>query len=236
LQGKVSKVIGFEEHYKLPAIQEANRDNPGELVYDVWKKAGRFETIATLPMLNPEAAASELVRVVRDQGFVGALINGHVNGRYLDDKFFWPVFECAEALDVPIYLHPVLPPKPVVDAYYSGFDPYVSSNLSAAGLGWHIDTGIHCVRLILGGVFDRFPGLQIIVGHQFEALSWMAWRTDYSFQSHASGGLKRTINAPSRNTFVKTSTAASSPATSRTKSPGPWTAAGVCPSTPISAW
>jgi uncharacterized protein len=71
--------------------------------------------------------------------------------------------------------------------------PHILEQLSAAGLGWHIDTGIHCIRLILGGVFDRFPRLQIIVGHQFEALSWMAWRTDYSFQKGASGGLKRTI-------------------------------------------
>jgi hypothetical protein len=265
------KVIGFEEHYKLPAIQAANRDNPGELVYDVWKKAGRFETdaqggwpagiydlgegriaamdaagidvqvlshtapgpealepslavdlarqandavaaavsqypgrllgFATLPMLNPSAAASELERLVRDRGFVGALINGHVNGRYLDDKFFWPVFECAETLGVPIYLHPVLPPQQVIDACYSGFDPYVSTNLSAAGLGWHIDTGIHCIRLILGGVFDRFPRLQIIAGHHFEALSWMAWRTDYSFQPGASGGLKRTIKEYLRENF-----------------------------------
>jgi|GEM_PF-5179662 len=60
-------------------------------------------------------------------GFVGALINGHMNGRYLDDKFFWPVFECAETLGVPIYLHPQYPPQPVVDAYYSGFAPEVST-------------------------------------------------------------------------------------------------------------
>ena len=134
---------------------------------------------------------------------------------------------------MPIFLHPVVPPKPVVDAYYSGFDPYVSTNLSAAGLGWHIDTAIHCIRLILGGVFDRFPWLQIIVGHQFEAVSWMAWRTDYSFQPDASGGLKRTIKEYLRENFYG---AASSPATTRTKSPGPWTAAGVCPTTPIWAW
>ncbi|MFJ5678337.1 amidohydrolase family protein [Streptomyces sp. NPDC093097] len=265
------KVIGFEEHYKIPAIHEANKNSPGELIYDVWKKAGRFETdaqggwpagiydlgegriaamdeagidvqilshtypgpeilepsiavdltrqandavsaaiskhperflgFATLPMRDPAAAASELERVVRDHRFVGALINGHVNGRFLDDKFFWPVFECAEALNVPIYLHPTLPPQPVIDAYYSGFDPYVSTNMSAAGLGWHLDTGIHCIRLILGGVFDRFPNLQIIVGHHFEALGWMAWRTDYSFIGEASGGLKRTVKEYLRENF-----------------------------------
>ena len=142
----------------------------------VSKYPARFLGFATLPMLNPQAAASELERVVRDHGFVGALINGHVNGRYLDDKFFWPVFECAETLDVPIYLHPVLPPKPVIDAYYSGFDPYVSSNLSAAGLGWHLDTAIHCIRLILGGVFDRFPRLQIIVAHRLLVSAGRQWR------------------------------------------------------------
>src|ERR1700753_1561747 len=150
-----------------------------ELAAVISKHPDRFLGFATLPMTDPTAAARELERAINDLHFVGALINGHVNGRYLDDKFFWPVFECAETLDVPIFLHPVMPPKPVVDAYYSGFDPYVSTTLSAAGLGWHIDTAIHCIRLILGGVFDRFPRLQIIVGHHFEALSWMAWRTDY---------------------------------------------------------
>lgn len=77
-------------------------------------------------------------------------------------------------LGVPIYLHPTLPPQPVIDAYYGGFEPELSALLSAAGVGQHIDTGIHCLRLIPGGVFDRFPRLQIIAGHQFEALSWMA--------------------------------------------------------------
>jgi predicted TIM-barrel fold metal-dependent hydrolase len=112
---------------------------------------------------------------------VGALINGHINGRYLADKFFWPVFECAEALGVPIYLHPQIPPKPVVDTYYSGFAPEVSSFLSIAGCGWHIETGVHCIRLIMGAVFDQFPALQIIVGHHFEILAWSAggWTTDF---------------------------------------------------------
>ena len=165
------------------------------------KYPDRFLGFAALPMRDPAAAARELERTVRELGFVGALINGHVNGRYLDDKFFWPVFECAESLGVPIFLHPQMPPKPVVDAYYSGFAPPVSALLSIAGLGWHIDTGIHSIRLILGGVFDRFPALQIIVGHHFEALSWMAWRTDYGFPPGKNGGLKQTVKEYLRQNF-----------------------------------
>ncbi|BBY08437.1 amidohydrolase family protein [Mycobacterium noviomagense] len=160
----------------------------------------RFRGFATLPMRDPTAAARELERVVREHGFVGALINGHVKGRYLDDAFFWPVFECAERLGVPVYLHPTVPPQSVIDAYYRGFEPKISARLSAAGVGWHIDTGIHCLRLILGGVFDRFPRLQIIVGHHFEALSWMGWRADYSFPVDESG-LRRTVKEYLRENF-----------------------------------
>ena len=176
----LSNVPGAEAVEPPLAVELARQANDA-VVAAVTEHPDRFLGFATLPMRDPEAAAAELERTVRDHGFVGALINGHVNGRYLDDKFFWPVFESAETLGVPIYLHPTVPPQPVIDAYYQGFAPAVSAKLSIAGLGWHIDTGIHCIRLILGGVFDRFPGLQIIVGHHFEALSWMAWRTDYSF-------------------------------------------------------
>jgi predicted TIM-barrel fold metal-dependent hydrolase len=165
------------------------------------KYPDRFLGFATLPMLDPAAAARELERTVRDLHFVGALLNGHVNGRYLDDKFFWPVFEAAEALGVPIYLHIQIPPKPVVDAYYGGFTPEVSAFLSIAGSGWHIDNGVHCLRLILAGVFDRFPKLQIIAGHHLEILSWMAWRADYGFPPGQNGGLKRTIKEYLRENF-----------------------------------
>jgi len=166
----------------------------------VTRHPDRFRGFAALPMLDPAAAAEELERVVRDYGFVGALINGHVDGRYLDDSFFWPVFECAETLGVPVFLHPTRPPQPVIDACYSGFEPRVSARLAAAGGGWHLDTGIHCLRLILGGVFDRFPSLQIIVGHQFEALSWLAWRAEYVFPV-AETGLRRTVAEYLRENF-----------------------------------
>jgi predicted TIM-barrel fold metal-dependent hydrolase len=165
------------------------------------KHRDRLLGFATLPMVDPKAAARELERTVRDLSFVGALINGHINGRYLDDKFFWPVFECAEALGVPIYLHPQWPPKAVVDTYYSGFAPEVSTFLSFCGLGWHIDLGVHCIRLILGGVFDRFPALQIITGHNLEILAWSAWRMDYGFPVGKNGGLKRTIKEYLRENF-----------------------------------
>ncbi len=181
--------------------RELTRQANDTVAAAVSKYPDRFLGFATLPMLDPATAARELERTVRELGFVGALINGHINGRYLDDKFFWPVFECAEALGVPIYLHPQMPPKPVVDACYSGFAPDVSTFLSIAGCGWHIDTGIHCIRLILGGVFDRFPALQVIVGHHFEILSWTAWRADYSFPLGKNGGLKRTIKEYLRENF-----------------------------------
>jgi uncharacterized protein len=189
----LSHTVPSTENLEPSLARELSRQANDAMAAAISKYPDRFLGFATLPMRDPAAAARELERTVRDLGFVGALINGHVNGRYLDDKFFWPVFECAEALGVPIYLHPQIPPKPVVDAYYSGFAPEVSAFMSIAGLGWHIDTGIHSIRLILGGVFDRFPALQIIVGHHFEALSWMAWRTDYSFPLKKNGGLKRTI-------------------------------------------
>jgi predicted TIM-barrel fold metal-dependent hydrolase len=138
----------------------------------------RFAAFATLPTAIPDKAVEELERTVREYGFKGAMINGHVRGRYLDDKFFWSIFEKAEALGVPIYLHPTQPPKPVLDAYYGGFEPQVSYMFANAGWGWHIETGVHVLRMILGGVFDQYPKLQIVIGHLGEALPFMIQRVD----------------------------------------------------------
>jgi predicted TIM-barrel fold metal-dependent hydrolase len=138
----------------------------------------RFAGFASLPTADPQAAVAELERTIHEYGFKGAMINGHVRGRYLDDKFFWPVLERAEALDVPIYLHPTQPPKAVIEASYAGFSPVVSDMLAGPGWGWHIETAIHVIRLILGGVFDRYPKLQIVVGHMGEGLPFMLQRLD----------------------------------------------------------
>ena len=148
----------------------------------VKKHPKRFAGLAALPTMVPDKAAAELERCVRELGFRGALINGHVRGRYMDDKFFWPIFERAEALNVPIYMHPTRPPQAVVEAQYSGFSPEVSWVFATSGWGWHIETAIHVIRLILGGVFDRYPKLQIVVGHLSEGLSFMLPRLDRNLQ------------------------------------------------------
>jgi hypothetical protein len=138
----------------------------------------RYAGFASLPIAAPEQAAKELERTVRQLGFKGALINGHTRGRYLDDKFFWPILECADALKVPVYLHPTIPPKAVADALYGGFSGPVSGVLAGGGWGWHIETAVHVIRMILGGVFDRFPKLQVVIGHLGEGLPFMMPRMD----------------------------------------------------------
>jgi predicted TIM-barrel fold metal-dependent hydrolase len=154
---------------QISAVRESN-----DFLADAVKKhPTRFAAFAALPTAAPEQAAEELERRVRQQGFKGALINGHTRGRYLDDKFFWPILERAEALNTPIYLHPTPPPKAVFDAQYSGFSPLVSAVFSTGGWGWHIETAIHLVRMILGGVFDRYPRLQVVIGHLGEGIPFM---------------------------------------------------------------
>jgi uncharacterized protein len=141
----------------------------------VKKNPKRFAAFAALPVSTPDKAADELDRRIK-QGFKGTLINGHSRGRYLDDKFFWPILERAEALNAPIYLHPTVPAKPVADVLYGGFSPDVNAMFEAAGWGWHIETGVHLVRMVLGGVFDRYPKLQVVVGHLGEGVPFMLER------------------------------------------------------------
>lgn len=140
----------------------------------------RFAAFATLPMSAPEAAADELERAVSELGFVGALIDGHTGGRFLDDHSFWPVLERAQRLAVPIYLHPTEPPEAVRKAYYDGLPGAAGQLLATAGWGWHIETGMHVLRMVLGGVFEQFPRLQLIIGHMGEALPFMLARSSRS--------------------------------------------------------
>jgi len=169
-----------------PGVEQLSEGEAEEVAHDanafiaaaVERFPQRFQGFATIPTPTPVRAADELQRLVTERGFKGALINGHVRGRYLDDPFFSPIFERAQALRVPIYLHPTQPPTAVVDAWYGGFAPPVSYMLANAGWGWHIETAVHVIRLILGGVFDRYPRLQVIIGHLGEGLPFMIRRLD----------------------------------------------------------
>ena len=152
------------------------REANDQLAAAVAAHPDRFAGFATLPMTDPEAAADELERAVRSLGFKGALINGTTGGRFLDDPSFLPILEQAVALNVPIYVHPGVPPAAVREVHYAGFDPAVSFSLSAGGWGWHSEVGIHALRLILAGVFDRLPALQIIIGHMGEMIPFMLAR------------------------------------------------------------
>jgi predicted TIM-barrel fold metal-dependent hydrolase len=148
------------------------------LAEGVKKNPKRFAGFATLPTAAPDKAAAELEKRIKSGGFVGAVINGHNRGRYLDDKFFWPILESAEALNAPIHIHPTRPPQPVVDAYYSGYSPLLNDMFASPGWGWHIETAVHVIRLVLGGAFDRFPKLQLVIGHLGEGLMSMFQRLD----------------------------------------------------------
>ena len=164
-----------------PGVEQADPDEAiacareaNDFLADAIKRhPTRFAGFAALAIQAPDEAAKEFERCVRQLGFKGANINGHTRGRYLDDAFFAPILACAEALAAPIYLHPTVPHKPVADALYGGFSPAVTGVLASSGWGWHIETAIHLLRMILGGVFDRHPKLQVVIGHMGEAIPFM---------------------------------------------------------------
>ena len=137
----------------------------------------RFRAFATLPLSEPRAAADELEYAVRELAFLGGMTYGAIHGKFLDHADFAPVLARAEALDVPIYIHPNWASPQVMDIYYSGLgNEWVSRVLSGAGYGWHQEVALQCLRMIASGVFDRFPKLQIIVGHMGEGLPFFYWR------------------------------------------------------------
>jgi hypothetical protein len=175
---------GLEHLDAARAVAVARAFNDG-VAAAVAAHPDRFAAFAALPTADPAASAAELGRAITELGMVGAMVNGRTQERFLDDEFFWPIFEAAESLAVPIYLHPMPPPKAVYDLYYAGFGDDVGFMLGAGAWGWHVEIGLHSLRLMLAGVFDRFPALQLIVGHMGEVLPFMIER--------ATGALGRAI-------------------------------------------
>ncbi len=191
-----------EEPDVAGAIDLARRAND-ELAESVRAHPHRFGGFATLPTQDPEASAVELERAVTELGLVGALINGHSQGRYLDDPAYEGLFERAEAMGVPIYLHPTTPHPAVMDAWFA---PYVAEGLHLASWGFAAEAGTHVLRLIYSGLFDKFPQLQMIIGHLGEMLPFAAYRIDryYGLGGDSANRLQRLPSEYLINNFYVT--------------------------------
>jgi hypothetical protein len=149
-------------------------DVNSELSEAIKAKPTRLAGFAALNLKDPRSAAKELERCVTKLGFVGALVDGTVSSSegplFLDNTQFAPFWEAAVQLKVPVYLHPAPPPEIVQKAYFSGLPGELGMLLSIAGWGWHAETGLHTLRLIVSGLFDRSPELKLIIGHMGEGL------------------------------------------------------------------
>jgi predicted TIM-barrel fold metal-dependent hydrolase len=141
----------------------------------------RFSAFGAVPIGDTDVAVKEVERAVNELGFPAIMIGTRTKLGFMSEEANWPVWEAAENLGIPVYMHPALPPKAVVDAYYADLGPLLGLGMQTALWGWHVDTGMHTIRMILRGVFDRFPKLQVIVGHMGEAIPFMLGRLEERF-------------------------------------------------------
>jgi 2,3-dihydroxybenzoate decarboxylase len=152
------------------AVQRARASNDF-LAKEIQKRPERYSGFAHLPMQDAKTAADELERCVRELGFKGAMINGHTNGKYLDDRSYNVFWERAASLDAPIYLHPADPISPI--ATIAGYNV-----LARPMWGWGVETGSHALRIVCGGVFHHYPKAKLVLGHLGETLPFQLWRFD----------------------------------------------------------
>ena len=173
----------------------------------------RFTGLTAIAPQDPKSAAAEIDRGHNELGFKGVIINSHTQGEYLDDPKFWPIFEAAQALDTPIYLHPNTPPRNMIG-------PMLEAGLDSAIYGFAVETGLHLLRIITAGVFDRFPRLRLVVGHLGEALPFWLYRLDYMHAATVKAGRYESVKPIGRtpseylrsNVWVTTSGMAWAPA------------------------
>jgi predicted TIM-barrel fold metal-dependent hydrolase len=174
---------GFETETAIAMATDAN----DRLADAIRAHPSRLAGFASLPTGDPIVAAKELERAVTKLGFKGAMINGHVRGEFLDNRKYWPIFECAQALNVPIYLHPTIPHPDVLKAYFEGY-----GELSMPAWGFAMDTCTHFLRLVFAGLFDAYPDLKMILGHLGEGLPfWIHRLNDHAQFAAKRRGLKK---------------------------------------------
>ncbi|MDB5989304.1 MAG: amidohydrolase family protein [Herbaspirillum sp.] len=158
-----------------------------ELAAAVRRHPTRFSGMVAIAPQNPHEAAKEIERGI-GLGLTGVIINSHTHGEYLSDPKFWEIFEAAEAADTPIYLHPNTPPRNMIE-------PFLECGLDGAIYGFGVETGLHALRIITAGVFDRFPKLQMVIGHMGEALPFWSYRLDYMHQATVKSDRYKTVRA-----------------------------------------
>jgi 2,3-dihydroxybenzoate decarboxylase len=188
------------------AVSRARESNDF-LAQQIARHPTRFGGFATLPMHTAALASAELSRAVRELGFKGALVNGHTLGTYYDDRAYDLFWATLQELDVPLYLHPT-------DAFVTPWVLQGHPELAGASWGWGVETGSHALRLLFGGVFDRFPKVKVILGHMGEGLPFLRWRFDSRFKVYSHDVVLE--RAPSeyfgRNILITTSGVCSAPA------------------------
>jgi len=166
-------IPGVEQMAPSAATDLARKTNDA-LAHAVAKYPHRYIGFASLAPQEPETAAGELERSVRELGLKGWKTHSNYGGEYLDEKRYWPIFEKAAALGVPVYLHPTFPAIRQLHTSYGWA-------LAGAPFGFGIESAIAMMRLILSGIFDRYPSLQVILGHLGEALPFLLARMDYPY-------------------------------------------------------
>lgn len=197
---------------RATAVSIASQAND-QLAEAVARYPDRFAGLAAMAPQDPAAAAKEIERGISSLGFHGVILNSHTQGEYFDDPKFWEILEAAEALDVPIYLHPNTPSRGMIE-------PLLELGLDCAIYGFAVETGMHLLRIIVSGAFDRFPKLKIVVGHLGEALPFWLFRLDFMHGRMVRAGrydkvkkLKRNISDYLReNVWITTSGMAWEPA------------------------
>jgi 2,3-dihydroxybenzoate decarboxylase len=187
-------------------------DTNDQLAEAIRRYPTRFAGLAAAAPQDPKSAVKEIDRAVRQLGLKGVIINSHTRGEMLDDPKFWEIFEAAEALNVPIYIHPQAPSPAMIG-------PYVERGLEGALWGFAAETGLHVLAIIRSGALDRFPRLRLIVGHLGEALPFWLFRLDYmnrtarpAIRSGAASLQKRISDYMKEHVYITTSGMAWAPA------------------------
>lgn len=162
------------DHFEAEDGIAMARDTNDELADTIRKYPDRYLGLAAVAPQDPEGSAKELERAVKELGMKGGKLNSHAKGEYLDDPKFWPLFEAAESLGVPLYLHPTWPAPSIIE----GFDKY-GFPLAGSPFGFGAETSLHTMRLLYSGLFDKFPKLKIVLGHMGEGIPFWLYRIDF---------------------------------------------------------